>query len=273
MVPARLLPLYPMPVPFIPLSPPFFLSAAAVLSLSGVFLYFRRLWPAGLAVWSFYLITLSPVLGLVQFGVQLAADRYTYLSCLGWALLAGAGLRAACEKYPPGAAARRGLLLLAGLSAAGLGRLAWRQTRVWRDSETLWRHTLSFDPDDSVAHNDLGTELLRQGRPLEATEQYRQAVRLNPNLPLFHYNLGNALLAQGKPEEAIEPYEDALRRDPGYEDAHVNLGNILLGKGLLDAAAEHYEAALRTDPGAADLRANLRTLAALRATAPRRNSP
>src|SRR5437773_1956984 len=91
-VPLDLSPLYQIPVTIDPSIPAFIVSGASVLSLLTITIMLRRRWPAGLAVWACYLIFLAPVSGLVQSGPQLVADRYSYMACLGWAVLEGGGL-------------------------------------------------------------------------------------------------------------------------------------------------------------------------------------
>jgi len=61
----------------------------------------RRRWPAGLAVAIAYALTLAPVSGIAQAGPQLVADRYSYLSTLGLALLLGGGLIALRARARP----------------------------------------------------------------------------------------------------------------------------------------------------------------------------
>src|SRR5574341_2577218 len=92
-VPLGLSPLYELPVALNPLDSPYVLSGVVILALSLLLLLARRRWPAGLALWSAYVAILLTVHGNVQIiGYQIAADRYTYLACLGWAVLGGAGL-------------------------------------------------------------------------------------------------------------------------------------------------------------------------------------
>jgi len=62
----------------------------AVITIALVLL--RRRWPGGLAAWAHSIIVLAPISGVVHSGNQLAADRYTYLSSLGFAVLAGADM-------------------------------------------------------------------------------------------------------------------------------------------------------------------------------------
>ncbi|MGH7358008.1 MAG: hypothetical protein ACREJR_04230, partial [Candidatus Rokuibacteriota bacterium] len=92
LVPVNLSPLYEVPIPLHPLEPRFVVSVVGVLAVSAAVVAMRRRWPAGLALWTYYVVALSPTLGLaVRAGFQLGADRYTYLACLGWALLVGTG--------------------------------------------------------------------------------------------------------------------------------------------------------------------------------------
>jgi protein O-mannosyl-transferase len=229
-----------------------------VLSI-GLFLA-RHRWPACLASWVYYVIVLAPVIGVAQSGPQLVADRYTYLSCLGWALLAGAALycgwrSAACtdrltkNSVVPGA--------LAAVVLGGLSLLTWNQTWVWHNSETLWMHALSVGPRSSYAHNNLGNALFERGKIEEATNHYRDALQINPGHAKAHNNLANGLVNQGKLDEAIVHYREALRIDPAYARAHYNLANTLVGRGRLEEAIYHFREAVRNDPNYAKAQYNL----------------
>src|SRR5437899_12798393 len=75
-----------------PAASPFIVSSGGVLAVAAIALALRRRWPGLPAAWLAYVVVLLPVLGIAQSGPQIAADRYTYLAALGWAILAGAGL-------------------------------------------------------------------------------------------------------------------------------------------------------------------------------------
>ena len=239
---------------------PSLLSLLLTLALSiGLFLA-RHRWPAGLASWVYYLIVLAPVLGVAQSGPQLVADRYTYLSCLGWALLGGAAL---CRCWRFSACTDRltkNSVVPGALAAAVLGSLSlltWNQARVWHNSETLWMHALSVGPRSSYAHNNLGNALFERGKIEEATSHYRDALQLNPGHAKAHNNLANALVNQGKLDEAIVHYREALRIDPAYARAHYNLANTIVGRGRLEEAIYHFREAVRNDPNYAKAQYNL----------------
>src|SRR5439155_1531632 len=82
--------------------------------------------------WVIYVVSVLPVLGIVQNAWQIAADRYTYLASLGWAVLAGAGIRAWCAAGDPRLVQARRTVVLAGaaVAAVALGTLTWRQAQV-----------------------------------------------------------------------------------------------------------------------------------------------
>lgn len=267
-VPIDLSPLYELPAHINPLEWPFLLSGAIVFGISGALLFMRQRWPAALAVWIFYVAVLGPVLGIAQSGPQMVADRYTYLSCLGWALMAGAGFFW-CWRAWVGARIGRATFILATGTAVSvlvaLGVLTWRQTRVWHDTESLWRHVLAVSHKSTFqsgfAHHALGFLLAQRGDLDGAIEQFSQALQINPNLHenlevALHNDLGAALERQGKLEEATRHYEEAVRIRP---DSTVlnNLGKALARQGRVEEAVQNFRAALRISPDESAIHFNL----------------
>ena len=267
-----------------PWATPFLLSYGLVLAITAIVLALRRRVPGLLAAWLAYIVVLSPVLGIFQSGPQIAADRYTYLANLGWAILAGAAMlscRHATRFLVRGSAV---CVLVA------LGVLTWSQVQVWRDSKTLWtrvlaidpqsptaymnrgsglaregklaeaidhyRQALHFYPDYADAHNNLGVALAQQGDLAAASDHFRQALRTDHDSANAHYNWGIALAQHGKVAEAVDHYRETLRLKPDYADAHNNLGNALAQQGKLAEASEQYEQALQIKPDLANAHYN-----------------
>src|SRR5207247_2472805 len=203
----------------------------------------RRRVPGLPAAWLAYVVVLLPVLGIFQSGPQIAADRYTYLAGLGWAILAGAGLLSCWRSSRRSKTGTPATWLLASLAlcvVVGLGVLNWNQVQVWHDSETLWTHALSIDPQSPIAHNDWGTALARQGRLAKASEHYRQALRLKPDFPDAHNNLGAALAQQqGKLADLVERYGQAVRLKVDDAATQSNLLDALRGLGTGKEHAAH----------------------------------
>ncbi len=249
LLPFGLSPLYEMPSHLSAWDFPYLLSGAVVLALSVIFFVARRSWPAGLGSWIYYILLLIPVLGIAQSGPQFVADRYTYLSCFPWAVLAGVGILFSWRAIRWRSWA---IALSTGVLVA-LSVLTWQQARIWRDSESLWRHAVATEPESSIARNNFGNALFRRGNVEEAVEYYRQALRLDPLYRDAHYNLATALAIRREFREAMIHFREALQMDPSNADVHYSLANALVTQDDLDGAAEHYREALKLDPGRSEI--------------------
>jgi len=215
----------------------------------------RHRWPGVGAAWFCSLILFTPVLGILQNGPQIAADRYTYLPTLPWALLAGGALARVVLAAKPSIPVVAKLALPA-IAVAGLAVLACVQTLTWRSSERLWTHAVSVAPS-SIAHYNLGLVLEGQGRWDQAIEHYRLALAIKPDHAEAHYNWALLVAAQSKDDEAIDHYAAALRSRPGFAPAHNNWANVLARRGQWAGAIEHYREALRLRPEYAEAHNNL----------------
>jgi len=246
LIPLALSPLYQLPAGFglTSLSP--LLGGALALAATLWAVAERKRRPVVPALWICYLAALAPVSGIVKFGAQAAADRYTYLPCMTLAMLAGAGFWA-CRRSSV-QFLRDSCTALAGLVIAVLILLSLRQEKVWLNSEALWRQTLAVNPEIAVAHSNLGAILTGQGKADEAFRHYAEAVRIDPASPAANNNLGYAFAVKGDYNEAIRYYKAALQIKPELTDAHFNLALALTAQGKLDEAVLHYREALRLKP-------------------------
>jgi tetratricopeptide (TPR) repeat protein len=222
----------------------------------------RRRYPCFLTGWLWYLIMLTPVIGIVQVGAQARADRYTYLPQIGLYLM----LTWAVADLSAGWRYRR--VVLGGGAAVILAALilcARAQTAYWQNSETLWTHTLACTSDNLMAHNNLGSALLQKGKVDEAMVHFQTALQIKPDSAEGSYNLGNALLQKGKVDEAMVYYQKALQINPADSEACYHLGSALLQKGRVEEAIAHFQRALQIKPDSVDV---LNNLAWLLATCP-----
>jgi tetratricopeptide (TPR) repeat protein len=207
-VPVTLSPLYELPPSMRVAASRFIVPVLMVAVIMVCALLLRRRWPALLAAWMAYAIMLSPVSGMLHNGSQIVADRYSYLSCLPWALLFGAFVVLVAERIRT--PARRSIVwrvagvgCVVGLTA--LPVLTWRQLPVWRDGETLWPYTLAVDPDCSMCHYYYGQYLRNRDRAALAVDHFSRAAELRPalgKLGVFRANRGLAYLATGDIEAA-----------------------------------------------------------------------
>lgn len=242
--PAHLYALHELPYELDPLEPRFVAAYITVaLAAALVAFAFIRRWHAFLAVVAVYLVTLAPVLGIAQSGPQLVAERYSYVSCLGWALLAGGGLlwlwrkRGLAVRISSGLALAAVLILLTGAT--------WRQTTVWRDSVTLWTHALDVGRPSAIAHLNYAIHLRRGDRVDEAIEHCRAAVRIRPDAGNAWFTLANCLKQQGDYVEAEAAYREAVRFMTQANRAYFNLGNMYYNQlNRIDDAIAAYRDAI-----------------------------
>ncbi|HEY7317564.1 MAG TPA: tetratricopeptide repeat protein [Candidatus Binatia bacterium] len=260
LLPLQLSPLYQMPPDFTGLEPWVLTGALFAATIVVVLFLLRTQWPAGLASLLCYVVFLVPVLGFLQSGPQLVADRYSYLSCISIAVLAGAGVHYFCQGAMDGRIHKANIVLgscVAVLLFVSLAVLTWRQSEVWRDPERLWHYVLSTDGESLFARNNLGNALALQGRFDEAIDQFQRTLRINPNDADAAYNLGNALAQQGKFAAAATQLEQALKIKPGHAMAAYDLGNIRVKQGRVNEAIDQFQQALKSDPDLASAHYNL----------------
>lgn len=250
LVPTDLAPLYEMRHDIPPLRWPFLVSYAAVIGISVTAWMIRRRWTGASIAWLAFVVIIFPLLGVVQNGPQIAADRYTYQAAPVLAILAGAALARLRWPLPLGAVALASGVLLS------LGVLTRNQTRVWLDSETLWTRVLDHDGESSIAHTALATLMFAKGDVDYAIEHYERSLTLDPAYADGHNNLGVALASKGRMDDAVAHYRRALELRPAYAEAHSNWGAVVARAGDLPGAIEHYRQALAIDPDDADAHVN-----------------
>jgi protein O-mannosyl-transferase len=226
------------------------LPLLAALAVTAVLWRHRSGWGRPLLfAWGYFCVALAPVLGFVDVGFMqysLVADHYQHIAIIGVVALTAAGFDA-WQKQTQGLE-RRAALFVAVAAVCILTFLTCLQSNCYHDNITLYQTTLAANPQCSMAHNNLGVNLVRAGQFPEAIEQYRQALRIKENYPEAHNNLGNALVKTGRPDEAIEQYRQALRQQPDYPEAKDSLMDALAMAGRAEEAIDYYNQALRRNP-------------------------
>ena len=237
--PWPLSPLYTLFHPVLPWSLTYVTPAAFVVLVTLAAILAYRRWPAGLIAWATYIVLLAPVVGVLHNGAQIAADRYTYLSCAPWAILGGAGVawcrHAALRRKlsPPMWTVVMGAAALVIVIFAGL---TIRQVAVWRDSVSLWTHAASVEPASDIPIFYLGWALTDAGRFDEARAHFERALRRVPDrLPdlkaQLDLHLGIVEQRAGRPVAAERYFREALVQDPTHAVALIRLGTVLLEQG------------------------------------------
>jgi Flp pilus assembly protein TadD len=250
-VPLNLSPVYELPLSVSPLEPRVLLCAVGVLGITAAVWICRRRWPAGLATWAFYLVMLAPVSGIVHTGYHLGADRNTYVSCAGFAVLVGALVILIGEAW------HRGVLRpviaaialpLCAVWIAGLGLAARVQTGVWRDSETLWRYAVEIDPACSVCQHNLAVSVGRRGNYAEGLAAFERAMALRPDRTEYRSNYGILLMQMGRREEGLAALRYRLADSPRDLGARRNFALALIQDGRPAEAIKELEIVLKIQP-------------------------
>jgi Tfp pilus assembly protein PilF len=260
LVPVRLSPLYEIPPNFSPLDPSIVGGAAATIILTLGLYLLKNQWPFGLACWIYSIVVLAPVLGIVQTGPQLVADRYSYLSSLSWAVLAGGLLLFFLRhlaRIHSGARSALPATSLAMVILVPLAALSWKQTKIWQNTATLWTQVLEIDPNSSIAHYNLARFLAKRGDHTEAIAHYRKALNIRPNDADSHNNLGLLLAVRGEVAASLEEFKRAVEIDPNYAKAFFNMGRVFARQGELEKAAQNYQQALSLNPNEAEIQLGL----------------
>ena len=224
---------------------------AALLALLAVLWLLReRLGRGPLAGVLFFAVTLSPVLGFVDFGYMqfsFVADRYQYLAGIG--LLAIASGTAATASGALALPWRRGAAAAGAVVLAILAALTFRQAELYRDEETFFPHIVAHNPAARGAQGNLGKALLDTGRPQEALDAFRAALERNPDDTDVLANAGVALIRTGRPGEAEALLRRALALDPHHRIVLQNLAESLRKQGSFEEALAYYRAAIEVDAG------------------------
>jgi tetratricopeptide (TPR) repeat protein len=241
------------------------MAIAFLVGVSLLVIYLRRTKPYLITGWFWYLGMLVPVIGLVQVGEQAHADRYTYLPQIGLYIIIAWSVGDLLLEST--SRARRALVgVAAAIIIVSLSARARGQTSYWKNSETLWNHTLAVTSDNDVAHNNLGFVFLRRGELDKAILEFQAALDIRSRSTQTHYNLGAALIQNNMGnafarkqllDEGIDHLQEAVRLRPDYADAYFNLGTVLFHQGRIDQAIAQWQKALAIRPTDAEAHRNV----------------
>lgn len=223
-----------------------------------IFLKRQKLWSAA---WAYYIVTILPVLGIIQVGNQAMADRYTYLPSIGPFFLIGLSAAWFTDRWlTNGRLVTVKKLLSLFIAVLLFGALSYatiRQTRVWGNDETLWSKVISIYPGNLLAYYNRGVYCRDSKQYEKAIYDFIRVIKLKPDFAEAHINLGMTYGLQGELDKAIEHLEIAIKIKPDYPEPHYNLGLVYLKKGSLDAAIRHFNTALKLNPYYAEAQNNL----------------
>ncbi len=211
----------------------------------------RKYLPVG---WFWFVVTLLPVIGFVQVGLQGYADRYTYIPYIGLFIMIAWGLPDLLSNWPQQKVA---LGLSMAIALTTLAICTHRQVSYWNNNLTLFSHAIEVTQNNYIAHNNRGVFYDNLGRYQDAIEDYKQAVKINTDYSEAYYNLGIACGKIGRRQDEIDAYKQAIRIKPDYAKAYCNLGVACDDLGRRQEAIEAYRQAIRIKPDYATAYLNL----------------
>jgi protein O-mannosyl-transferase len=230
------------------------LALAVLIGVTTAAAILRKKAPYFIMGWFWYLGMLVPVIGLVQVGWQGHADRYTYLPQIGLYI---AGTWAFADLTASWRRRRVFQIAAALLVVAALSCSASIQTSYWRNSETLFTHTLAVTKHNDVAENNLGIIFLQNGRLDDAISRLQAAIDLRSENGPAHNNLAKALLQKGRVAEAMVHYHKFLEIEPENVEARNILGTALIQQGRIREAIEQWQEAETIEPENGNAASNL----------------
>jgi tetratricopeptide (TPR) repeat protein len=229
-------------------------STALLIVWSGLFLMWWRRFPYLVTGWFWFVGTLVPTIGLIQVGTQSMADRYMYLPSIGLFIVLVWGL-AEWVRFQP-----RWLKPVQGAGALALTAclvLTSIQILYWRDTITLFTHSIEETGDNGVAYFCLGIQYEKAGNKTLALALFSKSVAVEPGYFPAQFSLGKLLLENGHAAEGhqhLDLAEAMAGRNPLLQ---YNLGTMLMTAGNPAGALPHLAAATRGQPENADFHAAL----------------
>ncbi|MCC6502865.1 MAG: tetratricopeptide repeat protein [Deltaproteobacteria bacterium] len=242
-VPIGLAPFYPYPADIDPLSADYLVTYGVLGGITLICLAAIR-YRVFIVTWLYFLGTLLPVIGLVQVGMQSAADRYMYLPSLSLLVLLGAGAALIIEKeLKPLLAIFLGFVSIATVA---LSYATVTQAAIWKDSVALWDYGIERYPDAYIPHINRGVAFVRAGDFEKGMKDLDRAVELNRFSRSALYNRALALKTMGRYAEALADLDAAISIKP-MTDYYNNRGNVKKRLGDLNGAVSDYRSSLELE--------------------------
>lgn len=206
--------------------------------------------------WMWFLVSLLPMIGIVQIGGQAFADRWTYVPHMGLLLALALSARTVLETWP------RLRVCAASLSVCIAAFLTYSHLPNWKDSQSIFRHTASVSPQNFMAHMNLGVALDAAGNLPAAAEEFDKAVLIKPFFPDALVNLGGARARLGDLPNAEFFFRRAVNHAPAYVPAKYNLGLLLRQTGRPSQGLLQWVKAYTINPAFPQLMPSIRAFLA-----------
>lgn len=204
--------------------------------------------------WLWFFVSLLPVIGLLQVGVQAYADRYTYLPHLGLLTLIVWESTYWLGKLRHGDTLARAL---SGLAVLVYAVLTVVQITYWKDFSTMWQRALAVDGNNWFGNFQVGSQLLLEGQLETAEEHLQKALKGRSNYDLALANLAWIRQRQGDLPAAQQLYGQALQANPKYLNAWYSVALVLKQQGDKASAIQCLLQCVELEPDNLEVRNQL----------------
>jgi tetratricopeptide (TPR) repeat protein len=252
LLPLNLVPFYPYPNTVSLFSFSYGVPILLTIGITMTVLLLAKKQELWASAWAYYVLTLAPVLGIVQIGSQAMADRYTYLPSVGPFLIAGV-----CSAWIVGwtkTYTKRSNLMLFVAAVAVIGMflvlsmLTIRQIGVWKNGFTLWDRTITEGFASATAYNNRGVALEDAGEWSRAVTDFEHAILLDPANYFAYNNRGVVYGKEGQFQKSVEYFLKAISINPKHADAYCNLGLSYFNLHQYKSAMDSYDEAIALKP-------------------------
>jgi Tfp pilus assembly protein PilF len=248
-IPFDLMPVYPYPQNVTLLDPVYLVPLLFFCGVSLVAVRVAAPWRAVPAAWFYYLITLLPVLGIVQVGTYSMADRFTYLPSIGPFLLVGMAVAWGWGTLR-NQLGKKSFAAVVIFLTMFLSTLTVKQIVIWKSSIDLWNYVIMKEPQRiQTAYLNRGVAFGDRKNFGRAIADFTTALSLEPRSVDAYLNRGMAHVATGQSDKALADYDAALVIKPDFADAYINRGSVYLRNRDFDRAIVEYDRAIALQPG------------------------
>jgi len=216
-----------------------------IITVTAFTIVAMKRFPALFTGWTWFVVTIALVIGIIPIGDFSMADRYHYLPSIGIAIMLAWGI----PYFITNGQIRKNVLLPAGIMVlAVMAFLSWRQCGYWENNHKLLNHALKVTRNNYLAHINLGSVLLTEGKIHEAIYHYNRANQIMPNNIMVYNNRGKAHAGLGLYESATADFGEAIRLNPDHADSYYNRGIIYHQLGRYQPAVQDFTETIRLQP-------------------------
>ncbi|MBI4910148.1 MAG: tetratricopeptide repeat protein [Acidobacteria bacterium] len=221
------------------------LTGLVMLAITALCLRYARVHGHGITGWLWFVGALVPMIGFAQVGVQSMADRFTYIPSMGLFLALSGMIAEACSRLrvPSKAAAGAACVVCAVLAVA-----SYRYTTYWKDSYTLFEHSVAVTEDNDFLHLNLANLYIENDRLEDSARHFEEAIRIEPKIAGARLRAAQGYIRAGKPEKAVPHLRVVKELSPQELGVRLALAEALWRSGKLEEARAEADELIKLSP-------------------------